>query len=143
MASISFTDSTGAAMLNSSWPGGAPRRFRNWRPYSKPFGEGANKLSDGQPHRFAFRIDHTASFEMPGIANSDMATLLRFVEHALGDGNTFTVTTDDLASRTYTCCIAPGTEPDVTREDAGMLEYTLALTVVNIVTSPTAMICVY
>jgi hypothetical protein len=143
MASISFTDATGSATLNSSWPSGAPRRFRNWVPYSRPFGEGANKLSDGQLHRFAFRTDHTASFEMPGIANSSMATLTRFLEWALSDGATFTVTTDDLASRTYTCCVAPGTEPEVTREDAGMLEYTLSLTVVNIVTTPTAMLCIY
>lgn len=143
MASISFTDTTGSATLTSAWPTGDPRRFRNWTPYSKPFGEGANKLSDGQLHRFAFRTDHTATFEMPGIANSSMSTALRLIEHLLGDGNTCTVTTDDAASRTYTVCLAPGTEPEFTLEDPRLIEYTLRLTVLNVATSPTAMLCVY
>lgn len=143
MASIAFTDATGAATLTSAWPSGAARRFRSWEPDSADFGERASKLSDGQGHQFAFRVDHWASFEMPGIANSNLAIALRFMRYCRSDGATFTVTTDDLASRTYTCCLKPGSDPTLRLEDRQMLEYTLSLVAVNIATSPTAMLCIY
>lgn len=143
MASIAFTDSTGAATLQSAWPSPA-NKFNAWTPYSRPVGEGANKLSDGQRHQFRFRTDYTASFEVRGIANTDVDIALRLCEHLLGDGNTCALTTGDASSRTYaTVALAPGTEPELTLSDPQTLEYTLSLTVVNVATTPAPMLCEY
>lgn len=143
MASISFTDSTGSATLACSWPSGAPRRFRTWEPFSRPFGEGANRLSSGKLEKFSFRTDYGASFEIAGIANTDVDIALRLQEHLLG-GGVCTVTTDDLSSRVYTDCgLAPGTEPELRLEDRQMLEYTMSLVLIDVATTPTPMLCEY
>src|SRR5688572_20707461 len=107
MAKIDFTDSIGSATLACSWPSGQARRFRTWEPFARPFGEGAHALSDGRRYQFRFRTDYGASFEIAGIANSDVDIALRLQEHLLG-GGVCEVTTDDLSSRVYTDCgLAP------------------------------------
>jgi hypothetical protein len=143
MASITFTDTTGAATLQSAWPSSI-NRFNSWVPFSRPIGEGANRLSNGQRHQFRFRTDYGASFEIRGIANTDVDIALRLQEHLLGDGNTCTVTTGDASSRVYTtCALAPGTEPELSGPDPETLEYTLSLTVIDVATTPTPMLCEY
>lgn len=143
MASIQFTDSAGAATLQSSWPAPA-NRFRSWEPDSEEFGEAAHKLSDGQHHRFAFRTDYWVSLEIPGIANTDVDIALRFMRYIRSDGATCTVNTGDASSRSYaTCCLKPGTAPELRLEDRVMLEYVLSVTLLNVAASPTDLLCEY
>lgn len=142
MASISFTDSIGAATLACSWPSGAPRRFANWTPFQRPIGEGANELGTGKRHQFAFRTDYGAAFEVNGIANTDLDIALRLQEHLIGGGE-ITVTTDDLSSRVHTCTLAPGTEPEIPFSDRQMLEYSFRVTVLDAAATPGQLLCEY
>ena len=139
MASIDFNDGS-AATLASSWPTPA-NRFRAWEPFSRPFGEGAAALGSGKRYQWAFRTDYGASFEIAGIANTDVDIALRLMAHLI-EGGTITVNTADVNTTSYSnCCLAPETMPELTLEDRAMLEYTLKLTVVNL--SGAAMLCEY
>lgn len=142
MAEILFTDATGAATLQSSWPVPADR-FRNWTPYQRPIGEGAHGLGDGQRYQYQFRTDHGASLEMPGIVNTDLAIALRFQAHLLGGGVCEVRTEDTLASVYPTCGLAPDGDVEITLEDRAMLEYTVRVTVIDVAASPVPMVCEY
>lgn len=142
MASISFVDSGGAAALSNGKPAPADR-FRNWKPDSAPHGEREHALGTGALYMFSFRDDHTASFEIPGIPNESMDTMLRLQMH-LRKGGTVSVATDDAAARTYaTCCLAPGAQPEISLSDPIELEYTFAVTLLNIAAVPVRMLCLY
>lgn len=141
-SSIQFTDSVGSATLACSWP--VPfDRFRNWVPFSRPIGEGANALAEGRRYQFQFRTDHGVRFEMPGILNTDVDIALRLMAHLIG-GGLVTVNTGDASSRSYASCgLAPGTEPELTLEDRQLLEYTFAATVIDVSTTPVPLLCEY
>lgn len=141
-SNIQFTDSIGSATLASSWP--TPfDRFRNWVPSSTPIGERAHSMADGRRYQFQFREDHGVRFEIAGIRNTDADIALRLMSHLIG-GGLVTVNTGDASSRSYASCgIAPETEPELTLEDRQLLEYSFALSLINVATSPTPMLCEY
>ncbi len=142
MAEITWTDSVGAAALSNS-KASEGDRFSDWTPRSAPFGDKKNALADGALYVFAFRDDHSASFEMRMIPNTSMALMLRLQKH-LESGGSVAVTTDDLASRNYaTCKLAPGASVDIRLTDPRMLEYTMSFNLLNVAGSPTAMLCIY
>jgi hypothetical protein len=142
MAEISWIDSTGAATLASSWPAPADR-FRNWQPTSRDFADHATGLGSGQRYAWSYREDYGASFEIPGIANTDVDLALRLQKHLEG-GGIVEVETEDESTNTYsTCGIYPGTEVEIVLEDRAMLEYTVRLTVLNRAASPAPMLCEY
>lgn len=142
MPSVSFTDGTGAATVQSSWPAPA-NRFASWLPWSSPIGEGAHELGTGMRHQFRFRTDYGAEFTMRGILNTDVDLVLRLQAHLMA-GGTVQVTTDDSASRTYaTCCLAPDGEVILEGPDPQTLEYAVRLRVINVAASPIPMLCEY
>lgn len=142
MASIGFTDATGSATLQPSWPAPA-NRFRHWVPMQRPIGEGAHGLGDGVRYQFRHRTDYGASFELPGIANTDMDLALRLQEHLLS-GGTCSVSTGDANAATYTtCCLAPDGDVEIELDDAAMLEYVVRLSVIDVSVSPAPMVCEY
>ena len=142
MASLDFTDATGATSLASAWPAPA-NRFRNWTPAARPIGEGAHALGDGRRYLFQHRVDYTATLEIAGIPNTGLAVALRLMEHLWG-GGFVQITTGDAASRVYaTCGLAPDTEPELVFEDPQMLEYTFRATLLNLAATPIHLRCEY
>jgi hypothetical protein len=144
MASISFTDGTGAATLDNGLTGsaaGVGSRFASWVPFTRRIGERAVALGTGASYAFTFRIDYGATFEMRDIPNTNQATIMRLIRHLEG-GGTITVTTGDTAARTYSnCSINPETGPSLAFQDATFLTYTLSLSVINL--SGADMLCTY
>lgn len=142
MASIQFTDGTGAVTLQSAWPAPA-NRFGAWRPFAVPIGEGAHALGTGQRYQFVHRTDYGASFEIRGLVNTDVDLALRLQAHLIS-GGTCTVNTADAASRSYaTCCIAPDAEVSIEGPDVVTLEYVVRVAVINVAAAPAAMLCEY
>lgn len=142
MASIQFTDSGGAVTLQSAWPAPA-NRFASWLPFARPIGEGAHELGTGKRHQFRHRTDYGAEFEIRGVANTDVDLALRLEAH-LTSGGTVQVNTGDASSRVYmTCCLAPDGAFELSGPDPVTLEYTVRVTLLNIVASPSAMLCEY
>lgn len=142
MASIQFTDGGGAVTLQSAWPAPA-NRFASWLPFARPIGEGAHELGTGKRHQFRHRTDYGASLEMRGLVNTDVDLALRLEAHLIS-GGTVTVNTTDAATRVYTtCCLAPDGEFELSGPDPVTLEYTVRVTLLNIDTTPAAMLCEY
>jgi voltage-gated potassium channel Kch len=142
MASITFTDATGTATLNSAWPSPA-NRFRGWTPFEVPFGDAAHGLGTGRRYLYEYRRDYGATFELPGIANTDLDIAMRLKAHLEG-GGLVTLTTNDASSTVYTNIgIAPDTEVEIVFEDRAMLEYTVKLTVLDQDTVPAQLLCEY
>jgi hypothetical protein len=147
-ATIVFTDSVGTATLRNAKP--APGwRFANWVPIGRPIGESANRQSDLALSMFKLVDSFGASFELRGIPVK-AATGVRLVDVAdrliyhLLNGGTCAVTTGDVDSSTYaTCGLMPGTSPSLTMTDSRLLEYTLALALINLAGSPARMVCHY
>ena len=144
MASISFTDGTGAATLDNGTTaiaGGVGSRFASWTPFTRRIGERAVALGTGATYAFTFRIDYGASFSMRDIPASEQSIALRLIRHLLG-GGTCTVTTGDTASRTYAnCSIDPEATPALAFQDATFLTYSLDVSVINL--SGADMLCTY
>lgn len=141
--SIAFTDGTGAATLTADSQLLPPLdRFWNWTPIV-PDAEGVadTKVSlTGVTHRWSYRSDYGASFELRRISSESLAIAER-LKRWLEAGNTVTVNTGDVDSATYTCRLYPGSTPTLTLADEGMRWYTLALTLKN--TSAATMGCDY
>lgn len=131
MASISWTDDEGVALLTNGVP--APGdRFRGWLPMSRPVGAMDTSLGTGRRYMFAFRYDRMASFTLEQIPMAELDLVVRLISH-LESGGTCTVTTGDTANRVYlTCGLAEGAEPQLTQQDAANLTYALSLTLVNL-----------
>lgn len=143
MASIDFTDGTGAASITMSDDGKTTARFNRWRPLSNTIGERANALGDGRLYQFVHRVDYRVSFEMPRIPYTQQGILHRFMLHAYS-GGIFEVHTDDLNNRSYAeCQLAPEASVEVSDPDPENLEYTLQLDVINVAGTPSAFICEY
>lgn len=144
MASISFTDGTGAATLDNGTTaiaGGVGSRFASWTPFTRRIGERAVALGTGATYAFTFRIDYGATFTMRDIPASEQAIALRLIRHLLG-GGTCTVTTGDTASRTYNnCSIDPEATPALAFQDATFLTYSFDVSVINL--SGADMLCTY
>lgn len=147
-AQISFTDAIGAAVLHNRRPAPAGR-FANWTPSSAPVGPTATRQSDGALHVFRFRDDFGASFELRGIpiervAGVSMVDVADRLIYHLRNGGTCQVETGDVLGSTYaTCGLAPGSSPSLALADPRVLEYTLALSLINRAAVPVRMVCYY
>jgi hypothetical protein len=140
VASISWTDATGAATLSNGKPVPGDR-FAAWTPDNVPIADTENALADGALHVFEFRSDYIASFEIRGIPNTEQSLALRLMQH-LRRGGSCSVATGDASARTYgTCKLAPGTDPKLVLSDTDFIEYTLSLVLLN--TGAASMLCIY
>lgn len=143
MASIQWTDATGAAELTHAHDGTVGSRFRSWTPVARAHGVKAHEMESRTRHAFIFGQVYGARFAFDAIPHTNMALMDRLVRH-LDGGGTVTVVTDDASSRTYTCCLAPEADlPDPELSDAVLLHYTMAFDLVNVAASPSAMIVTY
>ena len=144
MASITFTDTDGTVTLDNGmtgFAGGLGSRFAGWTPYQRPIGPAATALGTGRITRFVFRTDFGASFQMRDIPNTAFGTMLRLQAHLM-NGGIITVSTQDVAARTYTNVgMAPDSEVTIEQQDATALLYAMGFTVINL--SGAAMICEY
>lgn len=145
---ITFTDSIGAATLANAMPFPG-NRFAEWTPRTRPVGESGVAQGTGATTLFVFRTDYGVSFELrhipsikvAGVAAVDIAD--RLIVHLLR-GGTCSVETGDVDANTYaTCGLMPGTTPELRLDDAGMLEFTLSLSLINLAGSPVRMLCRY
>lgn len=139
MASVTFTDATGAATLSNGWPAPA-NRFANWTPDAVPVGPRAVALGTGLTSQFQFRVDYLAAFEIDKLVSTDLSVAQRLKLHLLGGGQC-TVATEDVSSNSYTCVLAPGTVPEITFSDRKRLRYSMRLAVKN--TSAAHLLCQY
>lgn len=146
MATIAFTDATGAATLDTGKPAPA-NRFVNWTPMTRPMGEAAHRQSDGARTMIVLREQYGATFEVRFITDRvvgavrPLAIADRLVAH-LYRGGTCTVTTGDVNAAVYTCSLMPGMEPQLTMADPRLREFTLTLPLIN-VGSAVPMTCYY
>jgi len=143
MATIVFTDGTGAVTLDNGTTGislGVGSRFADWTPFQKPIGPRVPALGTGVPYQFRFRTDYGASFSMTDIPNTSMASMLRCQEWLLR-GNSVTVNTGDSAARSYTAYLAPDGDVSITLQDKNLLLYSMSFTLIN--ASAAAMLCIY
>lgn len=149
-ATITFTDSIGAATLQNDYPGTPASRFSNWTPSTKPYGDSVNTLATGATVMFRHRTDYGASFDLADIpvkAQADgvnyVAIADRLIAHLMS-GGTVSVQTDDAGTRLYpTCGLAPGSTPTLRLTDRRNLLYTLSLSLINLAASPVRMDAVY
>lgn len=143
MATIVFTDGTGAVTLDNATTGislGVGSRFADWTPFQKPIGPRVPALGTGIPYQFRFRTDYGASFSMTDIPNTKMSDMLRCQEWLLR-GNSVTVNTGDNAARSYTAYLAPDGDVSITLQDKNVLLYSMSFTLIN--GSAAAMLCIY
>lgn len=139
---IDFTDAIGAASLSNTRA--VPfDRFANWVPRSTPVGPSDHALGTGQKYVFPFRDDHTATFEIRGIPNSQMATMLRLQRHLEAGGVVSVTTGDTLGSVYVSCSLAPDQHANIALSDPRNLEYTFTVTLLNVAVSPVRMVCQY
>jgi hypothetical protein len=145
MASITFNDGTSATLDNgtTSISDGVGSRFSDWVPFQRPVGPAVTALGTGARYQFAFRTDYGASFSMLDIPNTSMGVMLRLQAHLLG-GGTVSVATGDASARTYsTCCLAPDGDVTIALQDKSLLLYSMSFVLINIASTPSAMICEY
>jgi hypothetical protein len=144
VASVSFTDTTGAATLTNIYEGTPGTRLANWRTLSPLNGEAANEMESWALHTFQYGAVYGAEFTFPDIPNSQMETVDRLIRHLYLDGGTATLNTTDAASRSYTIGPWRGAEvPEPELTDDVQLLYALTLRVVNAAASPARMLCIY
>ena len=139
MSSIQFTDTVGAATLESVVPDPGSR-FQNWTPDVVEIADREVEFGSGISHQFAFRTDYVVSFQVPYLTTHEFTVALRLKRHLLG-GGTCTVNTEDNASRSYTCRLQPGTVPGVELVDRRLMEYAMSLQLLN--TAAAVMLCDY
>jgi hypothetical protein len=143
MASITFTDGTGTATLNSGWPSPA-NRFRSYTPDVAPKQDVAHGLGTGRRYAWDYAADiYTATLELPGIVRTDLDIALRLKAHLLS-GGLVTLTTNDASSNVYTNVgLAEGSEVTIELEDRAMIEYTFKATFVSQAATPVMLLCEY
>ena len=126
---IQFTDATGSLTLTNTSP-----RFASWVPIPADIGQQAVSMGTGLTYQFVFRRDNCASFEVKNIRPKDVSTAIRLM-YWLESGGSVTVNTADVNSNSYTCVLQPNQHPKLTF-DSKMLEYTLALNLLNTAGTP-------
>jgi hypothetical protein len=141
MATITFTDGTGAVTL-SNGKDGPGSRFSQWTPSIDRIADRRFALGTGIAYEYLFREDFTATFQIEHLPLSELQDASRFTRWAL-QGNTFTVNTQDKTNKVYVCRLRPDTVPSLTMTDRVLLEYTLDLSVIS-ASSPTVFLaCEY
>jgi hypothetical protein len=141
MATITFTDGTGAVTL-SNGKAGPGSRFSQWTPSIDRIADRRFALGTGIAYEYLFREDFTASFQIEHLPLTQLANVSRFMRWAL-QGNTFTVNTQDKTNKTYTCRLRPETMPTLTMTDRVVLEYTLDLSVISAASPTVFLACEY
>jgi hypothetical protein len=143
MASIAFTDATGAATLTNAHEGTAASRFADWAPLVPLNAAIAHELGTKRRHAFSFGDVYGASFVFRDIPNTQMGVMTRLARH-LAHGGEATVNTTDSASRSYTVGIAEGAEaPSIELSDPTFLWYSMAFVVIDLAETPGDMVCEY
>ena len=137
---IAWTDGSGAATLENVAPDGPGRRFTAWTPFPDLIGPKHAPLGTGRQIAWIHRTDHCVSFQITQIPRTKFALVHRLI-HWLVSGNDVTVNTGDLAARSYTCHLRPGTTPTFERSDPQSIEYTLSLELVN--NAQAVLVCEY
>jgi hypothetical protein len=129
MATITFTDSVGAATIanQAAAPG---NRLSNWTPTLNKVADRRFALGTGIAFEYVFREDFLASFTLEGLPATELEKVSRLVRHAQA-GNTFVINTMDNSARSYTVRMAEGSEIDVSMTDRTFCEYSLSMTVAN------------
>lgn len=146
-ARITFTDTIGAATLESDYPEPACR-FAGWTPLSAPQGDAAHVQSTAARTMDRTSWRYGASFNIRGLgmgaaAGSALDVADRLILHLLNGGSCAVHTEDELGAVYPTCGIMPGTEPRLTLSDARHIEYTLSLALINLAAVPVAMAAHY
>lgn len=126
---IEWTDSVGLARMTCLVP-----VLNGWTPDVDKIGPRAVSLGTGVTSQFLFRTDYVVSFSFPYVAAIESPQALRLKAHLLA-GGTLTVFTGDLAGRTYSCILRPGTEPSIS-QDPENLEFALDLELKNLGGTP-------
>jgi hypothetical protein len=129
MASISWTDSVGAAEFSNLKPSGGSR-FDNWTPDAEVIGPTATGLGTGSLHVFEFRTDYIVGLEISKVPATDEVyeKMLRLKLH-LERGGEVTLSGSHvlLEARYTTCSLAPDTKPTINFSDRTCLEYTFGV----------------
>ena len=146
MATITFTDGTGAVTLDNGTTAistGVGSRFSDWLPFQNPIGPRVTALGTGRPFQFRFRTDYGASFSLMDIPNTKMSDMLRCQEWLLR-GELVAANTGDASNRSYTTCyLAPDGDVTITLQDKSLLLYSMSFVLINGAASPSAMLCIY
>jgi len=137
---IEWTDEIGAARLTCF-----AYALQNWTPDQWESGDSQTAVGSGRTYFFSYRTDHVAYFEFPNIANTETKLAMR-LKSWLSRGGECTISTKDSEDHVYVVCLAPmdssaqtGALPALTFTDSTELEYTLAMTVKNVDTTPRPM----
>jgi hypothetical protein len=133
MATITFTDGTGAVTFSND-KAGPGSRFSMWTPDIVRVADRRTALGTGVSYEYLFREDFVASFTIEHIPLSQLENAVRFKRWAL-QGNTFSVNTQDKQSRTYTCRLMEGAQLELAITDRTFVEYSLDI-VVSSASSP-------
>lgn len=133
--SISFNDGSGTTTITSLTP-----RLGNWTPTTTPVGPNVVSLGSGLAEQWIYRTDYGASFELANVQIPNIADLQRLRVWLLA-GNNFTVNTADLAARSYTVTLKPGSDTPKWTLDRALLEYTVSFEVLNTAAAP--LVCQY
>ena len=141
MATISWTDSTGAASLTNDWPA-AVKRFSGWAALPDLKGERAEALT-GVGYVYAFAQTYDATFALADIANADQALVMRLIRHC-ANGGTFALATNDTAARSYPTVQCVGDTLPRAEQDPLELRWRLTFPRVrNVAAVPVEMLAVY
>ena len=141
MATITFTDGTGAVTLSNTLSTAASR-FSQWVPDVERISDRKVALGTGVTYEYLYRQDYTASFAIEHIPLTELSKVARFKAWALA-GNTFNVNTQDKTNATYLCRIKPGTVPQLEMEDRTLLEYRLSVEVISAASPQVFLACSY
>jgi hypothetical protein len=129
IATITFTDSVGAASFSNLKPSGGSR-FDNWTPNAEVIGPTATGLGTGSLHVFEFRTDYIVGLEISKVPATDEVyeKMLRLKLH-LERGGLVTLSGGHvlLTARYTTCALAPDTRPTINFSDRTCLEYTFGV----------------
>lgn len=141
MATITFTDGTGAVTLSNTLSTAASR-FSQWVPDIERLADRKVAVGTGVTYEYLYRQDYTASFAIEHIPLTELSKIARFKAWALA-GNTFNVNTQDKNNATYSCRIKPGTTPSLEMEDRTLLEYRLSVEVISAANPQVFLDCSY
>jgi hypothetical protein len=144
MASISFTDAIGAAVLSNGLPAPADR-FAEWLPLYERVGPQRVAGGTGDSYHFPLRHDYGARFVLPQVpaASLDVAVRLKAYLESV-DAARISVATGDSSNRTYaTCTLWPGSTVELVLVDPAEQRYDVRLSVLDRQTTPGPMRCVY
>ena len=139
MATIAFTDGTGAAILSNGKTAPA-NRFKNWTPDVEPIDDVEVVPGTAVIHYWTYRTDYCVAFEVDKLPASMHAIAVRLKLHLLRNGSV-TVNTGDSSSTTYTATLRPGTVPEIVMSDPARLRWSMSLQLRNSSAAP--MTCTY